>query len=878
MVVRTMNEEGGRRKVPCARALFAFASETELELSFSAGVSIMLLRRIDENWLEGQLDGRVGIFPASHVKIELSSPSLTRDSALAGSGRPYAIALYSFSGAEAGDLCFGKGELIELLGPAGSGWMRGRISEHTGIFPSSFVEVLKDTVEHPIPKPRSRHTSAPQLVCRPSPGSVTREEHPTPTRSAPAPPSDSPASPKKMYSSRTLPKPKARQKLTRYASLSSTEQRLQSELAIELKMLESASSLLQVCHEAKRPKLQQAVQQHQANIEELNLKIEAAKGEGADAGQLVPTAPPRPAPPISQEQQQRSKVIDELIFTERDFHHQMQLTVSRVLPALQGVAELSPDVLFGNIEEVVLLSGSFLAALEACCRGDEAVGSVFVSFAPRLREVYAVYCRNHDAAVALIEKCQDSANLSEQIRSCLDLIRGETQAWDLQSLLIKPVQRVLKYPLLLERLVASTSDGHTDHKATLNARDAVAAMARHINEIKRRKDIVEKYTARDEKKGSVSMHSLQKKVWRFQTAFTQFTGLRSKTIDPKFDEMEQKVVSLEALLRSLLKDISVWQEELQHVLEGRETLAEGMLLYAPDVPALSDFQQLLPRLNDALKEQNRFIREHVSAPLEALLASFQDPLRLISKRRDKLLDYDHMQWALERAAADEVDKIRQLRESATLARRNYEALNTQLLEELPDFLELSAECTQHLLSVLVQAHLAFHRDASAILLSLLPPLLDGEDEDGSSMLRQQHALQVATVSQKLVQLSLVPASLAMNFTTPVKVRRASDLQSESSPTLLHAVVSPPLTNSTLHEQQHQQLTDEVLAEGSRLEVLYDFEAQDQAELSVSAGQYISLICPHDRIGCVEWWLVRTTSSQGYVPATYLAECTCSSSS
>ena len=82
----------------------------------------------------------------------------------------------------------------------------------------------------------------------------------------------------------------------------------------------------------------------------------------------------------------------------------MQLTVSRVLPALQGVAELSPDVLFGNIEEVVLLSGSFLAALEACCRGDEAVGSVFVSFAPRLREVYAVYCRNHDAAVALIEK------------------------------------------------------------------------------------------------------------------------------------------------------------------------------------------------------------------------------------------------------------------------------------------------------------------------------------------------------------------------------------------------------------------------------------------------------------------------------------------
>ena len=61
--------------MPCARALHGFEGQGTHELSFSAGVSILLLRRIDENWLEGKLDGKVGIFPANYVKIQLGSPS-----------------------------------------------------------------------------------------------------------------------------------------------------------------------------------------------------------------------------------------------------------------------------------------------------------------------------------------------------------------------------------------------------------------------------------------------------------------------------------------------------------------------------------------------------------------------------------------------------------------------------------------------------------------------------------------------------------------------------------------------------------------------------------------------------------------------------------
>ena len=71
-----------------------------------------------------------------------------------------------------------------------------------------------------------------------------------------------------------------------------------------------------------------------------------------------------------------------------------------------------------------------------------------------------------------------------------------------------------------------------------------------------------------------------------------------------------------------------------------------------EVHALSDFQPLNSHV------QGQFVKEHVTTPLESLLALFQDPLHLMHKRRDKLLDYDHMQYALEHA--EEPEKIKQL--------------------------------------------------------------------------------------------------------------------------------------------------------------------------------------------------------------------------
>ena len=65
------------------------------------------------------------------------------------------------------------------------------------------------------------------------------------------------------------------------------------------------------------------------------------------------------------------------------------------------------DCLFGNMREVSDLSKEFLEELELYSGEDTKqarVGGVFISYAPRMKDVFGTYCHNHDTASALYEK------------------------------------------------------------------------------------------------------------------------------------------------------------------------------------------------------------------------------------------------------------------------------------------------------------------------------------------------------------------------------------------------------------------------------------------------------------------------------------------
>lgn len=73
------------------------------------------------------------------------------------------------------------------------------------------------------------------------------------------------------------------------------------------------------------------------------------------------------------------------------------------------------------------------------------------------------------------------------------MCRGKPNLLNMGSLLIKPVQRIMKYPLLLGELWQTTPEDHPDHRPLQEAFTAAKIINININEFKRRKDIGKAY-------------------------------------------------------------------------------------------------------------------------------------------------------------------------------------------------------------------------------------------------------------------------------------------------------------------------------------------------------------------------------------------------
>ncbi|XP_032644325.1 guanine nucleotide exchange factor DBS isoform X2 [Chelonoidis abingdonii] len=151
----------------------------------------------------------------------------------------------------------------------------------------------------------------------------------------------------------------------------------------------------------------------------------------------------------------RSHVINELIETERAY-------VEELLCVLEGYASemdnplmmhlISPgllnkkDILFGNMEEIYHFHNRvFLKELENYIEYPELVGRCFLE---RMEDfqIYEKYCQNKPRSESLWRQFSDSAFFQECQRK-LD------HKLSLDSYLLKPVQRITKYQLLLKEML-----------------------------------------------------------------------------------------------------------------------------------------------------------------------------------------------------------------------------------------------------------------------------------------------------------------------------------------------------------------------------------------------------------------------------------------
>ncbi|XP_037868622.1 c-Cbl-associated protein isoform X8 [Bombyx mori] len=135
-----------------AKALYTFNGQTSRELSFRKGDIIFVRRQIDANWYEGEIHGRIGLFPYNYVEIQKGDTIqvIKKPSIVEGRAR----AKFDFIAQTNLELPLKKGEVVTLTRRIDQNWWEGRNGLKTGIFPDSYVTILQEPSQSkPDPRP-----------------------------------------------------------------------------------------------------------------------------------------------------------------------------------------------------------------------------------------------------------------------------------------------------------------------------------------------------------------------------------------------------------------------------------------------------------------------------------------------------------------------------------------------------------------------------------------------------------------------------------------------------------------------------------------------------------------------------------------------------
>ncbi|XP_064025269.1 rho guanine nucleotide exchange factor TIAM2 isoform X3 [Pogoniulus pusillus] len=210
--------------------------------------------------------------------------------------------------------------------------------------------------------------------------------------------------------------------------------------------------------------------------------------------------PPRPLARHLSDADRLRKVIQELMDTEKSYVKDLSCLFELYLEPLQSETFLTQDEmesLFGSLPEMLDFQKVFLETLEDGISSSSdfntletpsqfrkllfSLGGSFLYYADHFK-LYSGFCANH----IKVQKVLERAKTDGAFKAFLDARNPTKQhSSTLESYLIKPVQRVLKYPLLLKELVSLTDNESEEHYHLTEALKAMEKVASHINEMQK---------------------------------------------------------------------------------------------------------------------------------------------------------------------------------------------------------------------------------------------------------------------------------------------------------------------------------------------------------------------------------------------------------
>ncbi|XP_023088122.1 pleckstrin homology domain-containing family G member 3 isoform X4 [Piliocolobus tephrosceles] len=203
-------------------------------------------------------------------------------------------------------------------------------------------------------------------------------------------------------------------------------------------------------------------------------------------GPLSPFNSRAAAGPVHHKLSYLGRVVREIVETERMYVQDLRSIVEDyLLKIIDTPGLLKPEqvsALFGNIENIYALNSQLLRDLDSCNSDPVAVASCFVERSQEF-DIYTQYCNNYPNSVAALTECMRDKQQAKFFRDRQELLQ---HSLPLGSYLLKPVQRILKYHLLLQEIAKHFDEEEDGFEVVEDAIDTMTCVAWYINDMKRR--------------------------------------------------------------------------------------------------------------------------------------------------------------------------------------------------------------------------------------------------------------------------------------------------------------------------------------------------------------------------------------------------------
>uniref|UniRef100_UPI00398F51D6 pleckstrin homology domain-containing family G member 1 isoform X2 n=1 Tax=Pristiophorus japonicus TaxID=55135 RepID=UPI00398F51D6 len=182
------------------------------------------------------------------------------------------------------------------------------------------------------------------------------------------------------------------------------------------------------------------------------------------------------------------RVVQEILETERTYVQDLRSIVKDYLDCIidpQSRLPLGTEdrlALFGNIGDIYHFNSELLQDLESCESDPVAIAECFVAKSEEFH-IYTQYCTNYPRSVAVLTECMRNKVLAKFFRERQETLK---HSLPLGSYLLKPVQRILKYHLLLHEIVNHLEKDTECYDVVQDAIDTMQRVAWHINDMKRK--------------------------------------------------------------------------------------------------------------------------------------------------------------------------------------------------------------------------------------------------------------------------------------------------------------------------------------------------------------------------------------------------------